>query len=68
MAATPRFSDGGVAEVVLRTSQWGWEEPPEAPRLCKHDLADCEDCGMSARRDVRHRTVGGRGVVGRIGR
>ena len=33
---------------------------------CKHGAKDCEICGTSSRRDVKHRTVGGKGLIARI--
>jgi hypothetical protein len=33
---------------------------------CKHGLEDCEICGTTSRRDVRHATVGGKGLIARL--
>ena len=67
--ATKRWSDerdvpGGRAE--------GWcmlpLSIPEAVTntACKHGVGECELCGTTGRRDQRHSTEGGVGVVGRL--
>ena len=33
---------------------------------CKHGQGECELCGTTDRRDYKHRTRGGKGVVARI--
>jgi hypothetical protein len=66
-----KFSDGGKEKACIQADEF-WAEFPtprlDVPILCKHGNADCDSCGTSERRDVRHRTVGGRGVVGRLRR
>jgi len=42
---------------------WGW---PKAITSCKHGLGECEVCGTTDRRDVRHATRGGAGAVGQL--
>jgi hypothetical protein len=37
-----------------------------AEDLCRHGGGSCESCGVTDRRDFPHRTVGGRGAVGRL--
>lgn len=44
---------------------WDFHFPPA---LCKHGSGDCETCGTTERRETLHRTRGGKGVVGRLGR
>ena len=51
--------DGYYVDVELRA--------PEAT-ACKHGRDQCERCGTSDRRDGRHATVGGKGLVARIPR
>ena len=34
--------------------------------VCKHGEADCDKCGTSSRRDRKHKTMNGKGIVGRI--
>lgn len=50
----------------------GWSielDPPEKNNTtCKHGLEECERCGTTDRRDARHTTVGGRGLVARLER
>ena len=48
----------------------GGDPVPAPPPVtsCKHGLGDCERCGTSDARDVRHSTRGGRGAVARIRR
>jgi hypothetical protein len=36
---------------------------PQHRTTCKHRAGDCEACGTTDRRDVTHKTRGGRGVV-----
>jgi hypothetical protein len=33
---------------------------------CKHGRQDCPNCGTTSRRDVTHKTRGGRGSVGKL--
>jgi hypothetical protein len=40
------------------------EVPPTT--ACKHGKQDCPKCGTTSRRDVAHRTIKGKGAVGRI--
>ncbi len=44
---------------------WYWEivKPSTA---CKHGTHDCEKCGTSSKRDRVHKTVNGKGVVGKL--
>jgi len=35
---------------------------------CKHGHDECERCGTTNRRDAKHTTVGGKGLVARIER
>ena len=43
---------------------WMVEDKPDAPK-CKHGLYECDKCGQKWT-DVKHKTVGGKGVVGRL--
>jgi hypothetical protein len=56
-ASNPSTFDG--------THDWSYCVPPPKT-ACKHGLGDCEICGTSSRRDYRHKTVGGKGVIARI--
>jgi hypothetical protein len=50
----------------------GWNDwymsviPPRA--RCKHGDGSCETCGTTDRRDYKHKTLGGKGIVARIPR
>jgi len=54
------FREGCVDEAYMV------EVKPDAPK-CKHGLHECEKCGQR-RTDATHKTVRGKGVVGRIKR
>lgn len=45
---------------------WGWGFVIPHTTSCKHGDGDCDECGTSDRRDVKHTTRGGKGVVGRL--
>jgi len=47
---------------------WPVEIPANVPpkTACKHGRDECETCGTTNRRDVLHKTIGGKGVVGRL--
>jgi hypothetical protein len=45
-----------------------WLEPDPPMVACKHDHDECERCGTTNRRDVKHRTINGRGAIARLGR
>jgi hypothetical protein len=53
---------GGMTEVLVG--------PPEGALRteCKHGKGECEICGTSDQRDVRHSTLRGKGKVARIPR
>lgn len=63
-------SDGGKAQARaerdIGLAEWSDPDPPAT--RCKHRPGDCERCGTTDRRDALHETIGGRGVVARIGR
>jgi len=40
-----------------------WMPEDESRTACKHGRTECERCGTTDRRDVRHTTRNGRGVV-----
>jgi hypothetical protein len=43
-----------------------WEKDSRETR-CKHpNRVECEECGTTIRRDVVHKTEGGRGTVGKL--
>jgi hypothetical protein len=60
------MSDGGKAQAKAEQDhlQRQWLDPLPPVTRCKHGPGDCERCGTSDRRDVRHSTVKGRGAVG----
>lgn len=47
------------------THSWSYCILPDTT-ACKHGTHDCEICGTSSRRDVKHQTVGGKGLIARI--
>ena len=59
---TPEFlrEHGAALDLDL-----GLVEVPTATS-CKHGRGGCEECGTTDRRDARHATKGGRGVVARL--
>lgn len=50
---------------VTHLDCWHLEEV-KSSTACKHGEQDCEVCGTSSRRDYKHKTVGGNGLIGRI--
>lgn len=42
------------------------KQPPHGGTACRHGREECSRCGTTDRRDVRHRSAGGRGVVGQL--
>jgi hypothetical protein len=42
----------------------GTEVPPRT--ACKHGKGECEVCGTSDLRDIKHTTKGGKGLVARL--
>lgn len=45
---------------------WSTVSIPQDDTKCKHGTQSCEKCGTSEWRDVKHTTVGGKGVVGNL--
>jgi hypothetical protein len=43
-----------------------WMETVDPKTACKHGKGDCDICGTTDRRDVIHKTQGGKGIVGRL--
>jgi hypothetical protein len=62
---TSERSDGGKAQAKADIDAYWceWWEPPPPVTCCKHGPGDCDACGTSDRRDARHSTIGGRGMV-----
>lgn len=46
----------------------GYDSPQPEVTVCKHGKGSCEACGTTNRRDVKHKTTGGKGVVGKLSR
>lgn len=44
---------------------WHYSVVPDAT-CCKHGGGSCETCGTTNRRDHKHKTNGGKGLVARI--
>lgn len=40
--------------------------PPPSKTACKHGVGECELCGTTDKRDVKHTTVSGRGKIARM--
>jgi hypothetical protein len=63
----PKGWDRPPVEIIYRRGcmTQPFETPPAPTNTaCKHGFGECEECGTTAHRDVRHTTTDGRGVVG----
>ena len=57
----------GPVSALLQIEYRPWHyEVVEPTTACKHGTEDCEACGTTSRRDAKHSTVGGKGLIGRI--
>lgn len=56
------MSDQTQRKSLVNCDYWP-PEPQQPVTSCKHGPGDCEACGTTDRRDVKHTTRGGKGVV-----
>lgn len=61
-----RHVDCFVGAVMDGTIDYWHFEVIVPTTCCKHGQDECERCGTTNRRDAKHRTIGGRGLVARI--
>ena len=56
------MSEAKRPKPVMMIDEWG-PTTEQTQTSCKHRDGSCERCGTSDRRDAKHRTRSGRGVV-----
>lgn len=55
-----------ISDTSADTFIGDYVEIDNSSSACKHKNKSCDKCGTTSRRDYKHKTINGKGIVGRI--